>query len=250
MIRLATLLLLAVAAPVWAEDAGVPEKARMLAERGRALHDAGDYAGAIAAYKEAYVLAPRPGLLFNLAQAYRLSGDCDDAAFMYKRFLESNPTADSRAVAEANLATVSKCGHGGLALAPTQPPRAPALAVRTPVPVVTSSEPSTTMRDVGTYLAVGGAAALLVAGGFAYEAHQASDEVTQAYNNGMAVTNLSQQDASGRRDATIAETAAAVGGAAAITGAILIAVGLHHEAGHVAVSPNLHGGEVKLSWTF
>jgi tetratricopeptide (TPR) repeat protein len=250
MIRVATLLLLAVAAPVWAEDIGVPEKARLLAERGRALHDAGDYAGAIAAYKEAYVLAPRPGLLFNLAQAYRLSGDCDDAAFMYRRFLESNPTEDRRAIAEANLATVSKCGHGGLALVVAQPAPAPMLAVSKHAPAGPEPAPSTAMRDVGTYLAVGGAAALVVAGGFAYEAHQASDEVTQAYNNGMTVTNLSQQDASGRRDATIAEVAAGVGGAAAITGAILIAVGLHEEAGHVAISPNLHGGEVKLSWTF
>jgi len=245
MTRAVAFLVLALAAPVWADDLDVPEKARLLAERGRELHDSGDYAGAIAAYKEAYVLAPRPGLLFNLAQAYRLSGDCDDAAFMYRRFLDSNPEADRRAIAEANLATVSKCG-----LAVTPPPP-PTLAIATPTPPPERpSKPSTTTREVGTYLAVGGAAALIVAGAFAYEAHQASDEVTQAYNNGMAVTNLSQQDAAGRRDATIAETVGAIGGAAAITGAILIAVGLRQEAQHVAVSPNLHGGVVRLSWTF
>lgn len=246
MTRTAMFLVLALAAPVRADDLGVPEKARLLAERGRELHDAGDYAGAIAAYKEAYVLAPRPGLLFNLAQAYRLSGDCDDAAFMYRRFLDSNPVADRRAIAEANLATVSKCG---LAIAPTPPP--PTLAITTPAPVLTRPpKPSTTTREVGTYLAVGGAAALIVAGAFAYEAHQASDEVTQAYNNGMTVSNLAQQDSAGRRDATIAETVGAIGGAAAITGAILIAVGLRDEARHVAVSPSLHGGEVHVSWKF
>ncbi|HSR99814.1 MAG TPA: hypothetical protein VLM79_22325, partial [Kofleriaceae bacterium] len=37
---------------------GVPAKARALAERGRASHDAGDYAAAITAFTQAYVMAP------------------------------------------------------------------------------------------------------------------------------------------------------------------------------------------------
>ena len=56
--------------------------------RRRRLHEA-----AVAAFKEAYVLAPSPGLLFNIAQAYRLAGNCDDAAWMYRRFLDTNPPA-------------------------------------------------------------------------------------------------------------------------------------------------------------
>src|SRR5690606_28579845 len=74
------------------------------------LHDRGDYARAIAAFKEAYVLAPSPGLLFNLAQAYRLRGNCDDAALMYRRYIAAAPrSADERALAEAHLATVVRC---------------------------------------------------------------------------------------------------------------------------------------------
>src|SRR3569623_577048 len=69
---------------------------------------------AVAAFKEAYVLAPSPGLLFNIAQAYRLAGDCDDAAWMYRRFLDTNPGEASRALAEQHLSSVEKCGHGGL----------------------------------------------------------------------------------------------------------------------------------------
>ena len=41
----------------------IPAKAKELATRGRAYHDAGDYSMAVAAFKEAYVLAPSPGLL-------------------------------------------------------------------------------------------------------------------------------------------------------------------------------------------
>ena len=76
----------------------IPQKARELAEQGRAYHDAGEYMKAIAAFKEAYVLAPSPGLLFNIAQAYRLAGDCDDAAWMYRRFLDTNACEASLAL--------------------------------------------------------------------------------------------------------------------------------------------------------
>ena len=69
----------------------IPNKARLLAEKGRAFHNAGDYNNAVSAFKEAYVLAPSPGLLFNIAQAYRLGGNCDEAAWMYRRFLDTNP---------------------------------------------------------------------------------------------------------------------------------------------------------------
>ena len=35
-------------------------------------------------------------LLFNLAQAYRLQGNCDDAALMYRRYLATNPGVEQR----------------------------------------------------------------------------------------------------------------------------------------------------------
>ena len=61
--RVVIALALAASAPA-AADVLVPERARQLSDHGRALYDAGNYAGAIAAYDEAYALAPRPGLLF------------------------------------------------------------------------------------------------------------------------------------------------------------------------------------------
>ena len=84
------LVVLVVATTARADDE-VPAKARALAERGRADHDRGDYGAAIAEFTEAYALAPSPALLFNLAQAYRLAGRCDDAALMYRRYLTGDP---------------------------------------------------------------------------------------------------------------------------------------------------------------
>src|SRR5512143_3140072 len=94
----------------------IPDRARALANKGRVYHDAGDYNAAIAAFKEAYVLAPSPGLLFHIAQAYRLAGSCDDAAWMYRRFLDTNPSGPNRDLAEQHLSAVEKCGAGGLRL--------------------------------------------------------------------------------------------------------------------------------------
>src|SRR5262249_2381033 len=97
------------------EGAGmpVPEKARLLADRGRQLQRDGKFAEALEAYKAAYVLAPSPGLLFNLAQAYRLNGDCDDAAWMYRRFLETDPRDDLKALVNEHLEKLASCTHMG-----------------------------------------------------------------------------------------------------------------------------------------
>src|SRR5262249_31765764 len=87
----------------------IPQKARKLVDTGRAAHEKGEYARAIALFKEAYVIAPSPGLLFNLGQAYRLMGNCDDAALMYHRYLDASPSSEGRSLAELHLATVERC---------------------------------------------------------------------------------------------------------------------------------------------
>jgi tetratricopeptide (TPR) repeat protein len=248
MIARASAIVLALAAPVFADGLGVPEKAKALAEQGRALHDAGDYTGAIAAYNAAYVLAPRPGLLFNLAQAYRLSGDCDDAAFMYRRYLETNPEPNARLVAEQNLDVAEKCGHGGLKIAmPTPTPAVVVTPPRDPPPPVQEH----TEKHIGAFALVAGVGALAVAGAFAYDAHETADRVSAAYAAGTVSPDLSQEDAHGHRSAVIATACGITGGAAVITGAILYAIGRRSdEQRHVAVTPTTHGAEVALSWAF
>jgi tetratricopeptide (TPR) repeat protein len=247
MIARASAIVLALAAPALADSLGVPEKAKALVEQGRALHDAGDYGGAIAAFNAAYTLAPRPGLLFNIAQAYRLSGDCDDAAFMYRRYLETNPEPNARQVALTNLEIAEKCGHGGLKIAMPTPPSTPAVPPpRDPPPV--QEHPN---KHLGAFALVAGVGALAVAGAFAYDAHETADRVSAAYAAGTVSPNLSQDDARGHRSAVIATACGVAGGAAVITGAVLYAIGRRSdEQRHVAVAPTAHGAEVALSWAF
>ncbi len=235
----------------------IPAKARELAERGRAFHDAGDYTAAVSAFKEAYVLAPSAGLLFNIAQAYRLAGNCDESAWMYRRFLDTNPAGDRRQIAETNLAIVEKCGHGGLRIgieAPRPEANVPVPEDRTALVDQTSPSDarSASFKRAGIGVAVGGGVALLGAAVFAIDAHEQSNTVAGFYAKGGKWADVKDADERGRRDQMFATVLGIGGGLAVASGAILYAVGHHYEkAQHVAVTPTGRGGaQVTMSWRF
>lgn len=229
----------------------IPQKARELAEQGRAYHDAGEYLKAVAAFKEAYVLAPSPGLLFNIAQSYRLSGDCDDAAWMYRRFLDSNPGQASRALAEQHLSSVEKCGHGGLLVVTPPPADAQVPEPQPAAPAVDVGARGRRSKRAAMWVGVGGGVALAGAVFFALDASDAADNVTELYKHGAKGSVVAAEDARGQRSATLATVLGVGGGLAVVSAGVLYAVGRHYEsAQHVAVAPHAHGAEVSLSWQF
>ena len=233
----------------------IPNKARLLAEKGRAAHNAGDYAGAVAAFKEAYVLAPSPGLLFNIAQAYRLAGNCDESAWMYRRFLDTNPQGEHRSIAEGHLAAVERCGSGGLLVNLPDPKQdSVTMPPLTDTKVVTTYEPDqrgARYKKVGIGTAIGGGVLLAGAAYFAYDSYDASNTVSDIYSRGGKWTDVKEIDARGKRSAMIGTALGVGGGLAVATGAVLFAVGRHYEsAQRVAVTPTAHGAQVSLSWGF
>ncbi|NVB79212.1 MAG: hypothetical protein HOV81_12495 [Kofleriaceae bacterium] len=234
----------------------IPTKARELAERGRAAHDAGDYDAAVSAFKEAYVLAPTPGLLFNIAQAYRLGGKCDESAWMYRRFLDTNPSGDRREIAQTNLALVEKCGHGGLRVGIDTPKIVAKVPVpdekRPDAPVMTDDDRSASFKRAGIGMGVAGGVALVGAAVFAFDAHQQSNTVAKTYAKGGKWADVKDADERGRRAQTFATVLGIGGGLALASGAILYAVGHHYEkAQHVSVTPTGRGGaQVTMSWRF
>lgn len=241
----------------------VPNKARELADKGRKHHQAGDYGAAVSAFKEAYVLAPSPGLLFNIAQAYRLAGNCDEAAWMYRRFLDTDPRGTQRNLAETHLSAVEKCGTGGLRITVTPP----TLEASTPSPSVqpAAADLSLTHRDTATrhtrsaklkraatYTAVGGGVALIGAALFAIDARSASQSVEETYKRGGRWDEVKSLDSRGQRSETFATVLGVGGGVAMLSAAVLYGLGKHYEpANHVAVTPTRNGGaQVSLSWGF
>jgi tetratricopeptide (TPR) repeat protein len=73
------------------------EARRHFAE-GQRHYGTGDWAGAFAAYEAAYEAAPLPALLFNMGQCQRKLGDGEAALDFFRRFLETGPPAESRAL--------------------------------------------------------------------------------------------------------------------------------------------------------
>jgi tetratricopeptide (TPR) repeat protein len=109
---------LAAAAPV--------DDARKLYNEGDAYYHAADYDRAIEAFRQAYALSKSPGLLFNLAQAHRLKGDCRQALTLYRNYLRALPAAANRDKVEARIVEMDKCVQDAEARQREQRPAEPA----------------------------------------------------------------------------------------------------------------------------
>lgn len=76
------------------------EQAKQLFEAGVQLYEAGDIAGAIEKFREAYALAPLPALLFNIGRGQEQIGDVVGACESY-RTARADPQADEAMHARA-----------------------------------------------------------------------------------------------------------------------------------------------------
>jgi tetratricopeptide (TPR) repeat protein len=99
------------------------QRARELYAEGSRLYDRARYDGALARFEEAYALFPRPELLFNIAQAYRLRGPafCAAALRYYEWYLRDDPNAGNRSEIEEIVRDMRGCSAG---------PREPATSLR------------------------------------------------------------------------------------------------------------------------
>src|SRR5688500_956745 len=66
-------------------------RAKQLYEQGVSHYNLAEYDAAIAAWKQSYVLSKAPLLLFNIAQAHRLSGNCAKANTFYASYKREEP---------------------------------------------------------------------------------------------------------------------------------------------------------------
>jgi len=179
-----SLLVLAQApvAPAEMGDAERQRQAKVLHEQALKKYEAAEYEAAIESFKGAYALAPAPGLLFNIAQAYRLwgKGHCLDASRAYSSYLKGVPDAPNREKVEGHLKALEKCAREEEKNAPPPPtpvvadvPKpAPALVVEAPVepaPAVVADPPPVEVLKPAPHRArwpslLTGVAGLVVAG--------------------------------------------------------------------------------------
>jgi tetratricopeptide (TPR) repeat protein len=164
----ALVLLLAVAAHAQPSET---EQLRKHFEDGSKAFNLGEFKRAVDEYKAAYNIRPDPVFLYNIAQAYRLDGNLQQALFFYKSYLTNSPKAPNRREVEGRIheldqqiaqqktlttapptGTVAPSGVGGgepsTHGATATPP--PAATTTAPPPATTAPPPATTAPPPST----------------------------------------------------------------------------------------------------
>src|SRR5215472_13975925 len=94
-------------------SAAAVEQARALYEEGVKFYNVASYPQAIDSFRRAYLLDPRPSLLYDIAQAYRLTGPsgCDNALQFYRSYLREEPDAPDRASVLTQVRAMEECAR-------------------------------------------------------------------------------------------------------------------------------------------
>jgi hypothetical protein len=102
---LACAVVLSATSPVLAqsEPTGNKKKALEMFDRGKVQYDLGRWEQAADLWKQAYETFSAPEFLFNIAQAYRHKGDCQNGPFFYRRYLAARPNAKNRREVEGYI---------------------------------------------------------------------------------------------------------------------------------------------------
>jgi len=106
------LLLMVVAVAVSRPAAADPKTAAEWFNVGDNNYNLGNFEKAIEAFRKAYELekddALKPIYLYNIAQAYRQAGDCENAVFFYKRFLSLKATDTKKPLGQSTKDDIQK----------------------------------------------------------------------------------------------------------------------------------------------
>jgi tetratricopeptide (TPR) repeat protein len=144
------------------EDGSSPSpEARAHYERGARLAQDKDYEAAARAFEAAFQIDPRRDFLFAWAQVERLSGDCDAAIPLYRRFLERRPPEKQ---AEAAQRLLERCEE--IVAARPKPAAPPTARIVVAAPAAPAPPPPPPARiDAFGGVLFGAAAVALAAGG-------------------------------------------------------------------------------------
>jgi hypothetical protein len=142
-------LVLLVAASARADDS---QRAKEMFRQGSVYFDLGQYDRAIEVWQRGYEEKQDPSFLYNLAQAYRLSGDARKAILFYKSFLRNSPKAPNRGEIEQKIADLQKqVPQSALPAAPaTAQPAAPVVAPSPSQPTTATSPEAQAVPAAGT----------------------------------------------------------------------------------------------------
>lgn len=247
------LLIITLALVALKTPANAQPSAEDLYAEGQAAYDRADYTTAITKWQASYDLSKETGLLFNLAQAKRLAGDCVGAMTTYRRFdtADADATSDQHKLAKDFMRELDgKC--------PEKPAALPPKIVADPkLDGRLNLDPRLTDHESGgrsgrswkiAGVVTGGVGVVTIAIGLGLGHHGAAigDEITAACATSCDWAALKDKEARGKREVTIGKTLDVVGVAAIAGGALFYYLGVRQES--LAIAPARGGGGV-MSWS-
>lgn len=223
------------AAPSSSSSVPSPED---LYTEGKTAYDHGDYAVAVDRWQKSYATSGESDLLFNIAQAHRLAGDCAIAILIYKQFIAADPTADQVPLATSLIHELE--------------PRCDLKDLDAPKEI--SNKTITVRRSRA--LAIGGLAtgslgAIAVVSGllFGQHARTIGREVTAACAINCNWPFQKEREAMGRRSATVGYALDVIGGATLVAGTLMYYFGQRERSITVTpISPRGDGHGATVSW--
>lgn len=214
------------------------------------------YEQAAREFRAAYLANPDAMLLYNIAQAYRLAKQPNEALQYYRMYLASAPDATDRAEVQRQMSDMEKLAaeqrNAPPAPTPASLPREDSLT-EAPQP-----EPKAAPSGGKTKIIAG--AVVLVAGlgligggiGCGVLAHSAAQDLSNDNKAGRPFDPA--KESAGQTDQTIAGALYGVGAAAAVTGIIVLAIGANENsrakrmAFQPAIGPKMAGGSLAVRW--
>jgi len=247
-----------------APDEAKKAEAKSLYEEGLKHYNLGEYDAAIESFKRAYAISSAPGLLFNIAQSYRLKKDYEQASNFYLTYLRLKPDAPNRSDVEQRIDEMNKLLEEQKSME-KRPPTGTVTPEGGPTkePHVTVNINDTRKPAEGSgggqsmvtagYATAGAGLALVVTGAVFGQMAKKTQQELDDLNAGGGTWTQEMQDKydTGKRNNTIAVIAFIAGGAAVATGATLWVMGtLRNTASHVAIAPTKGGANVAFTWSF
>ncbi len=216
-------------------------------EEGRRLYDLREWDQAIGKFKEAYRIRPDAKSLFNIAQAFRLKGDCVEAVNFYRTYKRNFPQEKNIGKADKFISELEPCPKvGAVTPDPIKPDPKPTKPVGVPVKV-TQPEPvqpepvrpqpvsnpatpvqpraersGTTQRT--SAVGIGAVGALFVAGGLYYGLKSSSLARDAEAGNGVWDPGLEERGNAAARNAKLL---LGIGTATLITGIVVYVIAPH-----------------------
>ncbi len=240
--------------PVPVDESPDARAAREHYQQGLTHYHVGHFGAAVDEFKKAYELSKKPGLLFNIAQAYRLGHDWANAIYFYRTYLRLLPEAPNRADVEEFIEESEVAAQ----VEKDRVREAQEAEQRELVRIRERAESGRRARRVRSagFITAGGGIVLAGTGAiFAARAQSAEDDLDAlAASNGQWSDAYASIAREGERDDVIA-TSLIVGGALAlVVGGALVAWGVWHDEpppANVSIEPSGAGGaSLWVGWDF